>query len=100
MGFRWKWSDNASHWNQSIQPIFHEEPSNSSCANMPCHVDMCTLLTNSSKFLIGERCNVSHPFICMIGIGKSSNSHWVLSSVFVSLMIQILTPILIPSGKI
>ncbi|XP_021900055.1 C-type lectin receptor-like tyrosine-protein kinase At1g52310 [Carica papaya] len=68
MGFRWKWSDNASHWNQSIQPIFHEEPSNSSCANMPCHVDMCTLLTNSSKFLIGERCNVSHPFICMIGI--------------------------------
>lgn len=63
-GAGWKWSDNTSHWNESIFP---------NCTNSSCHiknsVDSCTLVTNGSTFLIGERCNMSHASICMIDIG-------------------------------
>ncbi|RVW26546.1 C-type lectin receptor-like tyrosine-protein kinase [Vitis vinifera] len=62
-GAGWKWSDNTSHWNESIFP---------NCTNSSCHiknsVDSCTLVTNGSTFLIGERCNMSHASICMIDI--------------------------------
>ncbi|XP_034711195.1 C-type lectin receptor-like tyrosine-protein kinase At1g52310 [Vitis riparia] len=62
-GAGWKWSDNTSHWNESIFP---------NCTNSSCHiknsVDSCTLVTNGSTSLIGERCNMSHASICMIDI--------------------------------
>lgn len=67
VGFSWKWSDNMSKWNESIHVV---GSFNSSCTSLPCHVhatvDLCTLVSNGSGSLVTERCNASHPFICMV----------------------------------
>ncbi|KAK9267729.1 hypothetical protein L1049_010162 [Liquidambar formosana] len=69
VGFGWKWSDSTLQWNESIFPGL---PSISSCSNLSCRsnnsVDSCTLVTNGKTFLVGERCNMSHAFICMLDI--------------------------------
>ncbi|KAK9267353.1 hypothetical protein L1049_009778 [Liquidambar formosana] len=71
VGFGWKWSDSTLQWNESIFPGL---PSVSSCSNLSCHsnnsVDSCTSVTNGRTFLVGERCNMSHAFICMLDIVK------------------------------
>ncbi|CAI0401471.1 unnamed protein product [Linum tenue] len=73
VGFTWKWSDNTTHWSQSLfgAVVF---PSN--CGNTSCHnntaVDLCTLLTNGSTIVMGERCNASHASICMVDSGLHS----------------------------
>ncbi|KAK7836301.1 c-type lectin receptor-like tyrosine-protein kinase [Quercus suber] len=70
-GFSWKWSDNASYWNESILsgPNFQFN-----CTSSPCPTknsfDLCTLMTNNgSTPFTSERCNKSHAFICMLDIG-------------------------------
>lgn len=69
VGFNWKWSDNASNWNESI---FARELSPSNCSHWLCHsntsVDSCTLV-NGTAYVVAERCNSSHAFICMLDIG-------------------------------
>lgn len=66
----WQWSDNTSHWNESLFPGIYIH---SNCTNSSCHgtnsVDSCTLVKNGSTSLIGERCNVPHASICMIDRG-------------------------------
>lgn len=68
--FGWKWSDNMSWWNKSVFP---GEPSRFNCSSVSCHninpIDSCTLVTNRHAALVGERCNTSHKFICMLDIG-------------------------------
>ncbi|KAI6704831.1 hypothetical protein NL676_007793 [Syzygium grande] len=63
----WKWSDNSSHWNESI---FQSSMSTSNCSNRACQpnsfVDSCTLVTNGSAFLSIEDCRQSHSFVCML----------------------------------
>jgi hypothetical protein len=70
IGSGWKWSDNTSYWNASIFP---DATVQSNCSSLSCHVnnsfDLCTLVTNGSASLVGEKCNMSHAFICMIDIG-------------------------------
>ena len=66
----WKWSDNTSHWNESLFPGISLH---SNCTNSSCHIAnsgySCTLVKNGSTSLIGERCNVSHASICMTDMG-------------------------------
>lgn len=68
IGFGWKWSDNTSHWNDSIFSV------QSNCTGFACHtnnsVGLCTLLINGSTSAISERCNMSHAYICKIDIGR------------------------------
>lgn len=74
-GFGWKWSDNISRWNESVFP---GAPSQFNCTNVSCHninpIDSCTLVTNGHAALVGERCNTSHEFICMLNIGMISSA--------------------------
>ncbi|XP_077232122.1 C-type lectin receptor-like tyrosine-protein kinase At1g52310 [Tasmannia lanceolata] len=69
VGFSWKWSDNMSRWNESVFPgsPFHFNCTNASCCNIN-PFDLCTLVTNGHASLVGERCNTSHEFICMLYI--------------------------------
>ncbi|XP_058092751.1 C-type lectin receptor-like tyrosine-protein kinase At1g52310 [Magnolia sinica] len=69
IGFSWKWSDNVSSWNESVFPgaPFHFDCNNASCHNINS-VNSCTLVTNGRAALVGERCNTSHEFICMLDI--------------------------------
>ncbi|KAJ9141456.1 hypothetical protein P3X46_031994 [Hevea brasiliensis] len=62
-GFNWKWSDNSSYWNKSI---FAGVSSDSSHNNTGA--DFCTLLNNRTTYLMEERCNQSHAFICMLDV--------------------------------
>lgn len=66
LGFAWKWSDNMSHWNESVFP---GEPFRINCSNPSCNSasleNSCTLVTNGRVTLVGERCNTSHGLICM-----------------------------------
>nr|DAD27273.1 TPA_asm: hypothetical protein HUJ06_028741 [Nelumbo nucifera] len=66
-GFSWKWSDNTTHWNESIFP---GAPFRSNCSNSSCQginlINTCTLVTNGQATLVGKRCNTSHEFICML----------------------------------
>lgn len=70
-GLGWKWSDNASSWNESIAP---KTTLDSSCKNFSCYgiksVDLCTSITNVSTPLVAERCNVTHASICMLDAGS------------------------------
>lgn len=61
-GFSWKWSDNTSHWNESILSGTNFHFNNNS-------FDLCTVVTNVSTPFTIERCNKSHAFICMLDIG-------------------------------
>lgn len=70
-GFSWKWSDNASYWNESILSGLNFQ---FNCTSSPCPTknsfDLCTLMTNNgSTPFTSERCNKSHAFICMLDIG-------------------------------
>lgn len=69
VGFGWKWSDNMTRWNESVFP---GAPNRFSCSSASCHdinlTDSCTLVTNGHAALVGERCNTSHKFICMLDI--------------------------------
>ncbi|KAF3432538.1 hypothetical protein FNV43_RR27278 [Rhamnella rubrinervis] len=71
LGLGWKWSDNTSQWNESI---LTRVPLQSNCSSLSCDsngsVDLCTLVINGSASLLGERCNSSREFICMIEIGS------------------------------
>ncbi|PON33986.1 Tyrosine-protein kinase, partial [Parasponia andersonii] len=70
-GLGWKWSDNTSQWNESI---FSMAPLPLNCSSLSCHgsssTDLCALVINGSKYLSGERCNISHEFICMVETGN------------------------------
>ncbi|KAJ8567752.1 hypothetical protein K7X08_019960 [Anisodus acutangulus] len=70
-GLGWKWSDNASSWNESIVP---NTTLDLSCTNISCYgfksVDLCTLITNGTKPLIAERCNITHASICTLDAGS------------------------------
>ncbi|PSS11085.1 C-type lectin receptor-like tyrosine-protein kinase [Actinidia chinensis var. chinensis] len=70
-GFVWKWSDNTSHWNESITV---RAPLHSGCTNLSCYVntsnEFCTLVTNETTSLVAERCNRTHSSICMVDIEK------------------------------
>lgn len=74
--FVWKWSDNVSKWNDSIFPSATLQ---SNCKNASCHrnesVETCTLIFGgpATPFLRDEKCNSSHPFICMINLGTLSS---------------------------
>lgn len=59
LGMGWKWSDNASHWNETVAPRI---PLNSSHN----FVDSCTLVTNETVYLMAQSCNTPHAFICML----------------------------------
>ncbi|XP_042401347.1 C-type lectin receptor-like tyrosine-protein kinase At1g52310 isoform X2 [Zingiber officinale] len=67
LGFRWKWSDNISRWNESVFPgkSFHFDCSSASCNRMS-PPDLCTLVPNSHVALVAESCNTSHDYICMV----------------------------------
>lgn len=60
----WKWSDNTSYWNASIQ---------SGCTNRSCFsrnlTDLCTLMINGTTSLVAQGCNMSHAFLCMLDMG-------------------------------
>ncbi|KAJ8766025.1 hypothetical protein K2173_020541 [Erythroxylum novogranatense] len=62
----WKWSDNTSRWDDSLLDRGHLPLS---CSNISCSdnnvADWCTLVTNGTTRLVGERCYSSHSFICM-----------------------------------
>ncbi|KAK4368258.1 hypothetical protein RND71_012050 [Anisodus tanguticus] len=70
-GLGWKWSDNASSWNESIVP---NTTLDLRCTNISCYgfksVDLCTLITNGTKPLIAERCNITHASICTLDAGS------------------------------
>ncbi|CAL1361067.1 unnamed protein product [Linum trigynum] len=70
-GFTWKWSDNTTHWNRSLfgAVIFPSHCSNASCHKDPA-IDSCTLLTNGSTPVMGERCDASRASICMVDSEK------------------------------
>ncbi|XP_050237197.1 C-type lectin receptor-like tyrosine-protein kinase At1g52310 [Mercurialis annua] len=67
VGFGWKWSDNTSYWNGSI---FAGAPFDPNCAGLSCRnnssANFCTLVHDRNTFLVDERCNNSHAFICML----------------------------------
>ncbi|XP_074559824.1 C-type lectin receptor-like tyrosine-protein kinase At1g52310 isoform X2 [Curcuma longa] len=67
LGFRWKWSDNISRWNESVFPDkpFHFNCSSASCNRMS-PPDLCTLVPNSHVALVADSCNTSHEYICMV----------------------------------
>nr|DAD24861.1 TPA_asm: hypothetical protein HUJ06_026325 [Nelumbo nucifera] len=56
-GFSWKWSDNATHWNESISPgaPFHSNGSNSSCKGINL-INTCTSVTNGQPTLVENKC--------------------------------------------
>ncbi|KAK4347530.1 hypothetical protein RND71_033869 [Anisodus tanguticus] len=70
-GLGWKWSDNASSWNESIVP---KTTLDLSCTNFSCYgfksVDLCTSITNGTTPLIAERCNITHASICTLDAGS------------------------------
>lgn len=72
LGFRWKWSDNISRWNESVFPgkSFHFDCSSASCNRMS-PPDLCTLVPNSHVALVAESCNTSHDYICMVTRGTT-----------------------------
>lgn len=63
LGLAWKWSDNMSHWNESVFP---REPFRKNCSNPSCTTiaNSCALVTTGCVALTGERCNTSHALIC------------------------------------
>ncbi|KAM7524729.1 hypothetical protein LguiA_014631 [Lonicera macranthoides] len=69
VGLSWKWSDNTSHWNETIIP---KTTLKSGCTNFPCHnvdpISLCTLVINGNSSLLAGRCNTSRAFICMLDI--------------------------------
>ncbi|KAI0504356.1 hypothetical protein KFK09_015308 [Dendrobium nobile] len=66
LGYVWQWSDNRSNWNKNVFPgePFHIICNNASCNTNPSN--SCTLVTNSHVALVGERCDKSHGFMCML----------------------------------
>lgn len=66
-GFSWEWSDHQTLWNNSVFP---GAPSPLNCSNSSCLdtnlTDFCTLVTNGQVALVGDRCNTSHDFVCML----------------------------------
>lgn len=67
--FRWKWANNTSGWNNSITVGV---PLGPGCTNFSCYNsdELCTLISNETAPLVAERCNASHPSMCMILIGN------------------------------
>ncbi|KAL5544911.1 hypothetical protein UlMin_008695 [Ulmus minor] len=74
LGSGWKWSDNTTHWNESI---FSSVTPHSNCSSSFCHrnssIDLCTGVAIGSASLFGERCDISHEYICMVDIGSKCN---------------------------
>lgn len=68
-GLGWKWSDNTSRWNESVFSRFLSNCSSLS-SRSNCSTDLCTLVINGSRPLLGERCSTPHEFICMVEIGN------------------------------
>lgn len=68
-GLGWKWSDNTSRWNDSVFSRFLSNCSSLS-SHSNCSTDLCTLVINGSRPLLGERCSTPHEFICMVKIGN------------------------------
>ncbi|XP_023542624.1 C-type lectin receptor-like tyrosine-protein kinase At1g52310 [Cucurbita pepo subsp. pepo] len=69
--FVWKWSDNVSKWNDSMFP---SSALQSNCKNVSCRandsVETCTSISGglATPLLKDEKCNSSHPYICMIDL--------------------------------
>ncbi|KAG0468479.1 hypothetical protein HPP92_017807 [Vanilla planifolia] len=65
-GYSWQWSDNSTNWNEFVFP---SKPFDNICKNASCNSrasDSCTLVTHDRVALVGERCEMSHGFICML----------------------------------
>ncbi|CAN0909297.1 Disease resistance protein L6 [Linum grandiflorum] len=71
VGFTWKWSDNTTSWNHSLfgAVIFPSNCTNSTCRK-DATVESCTVLTNGSTRIMGERCDENHSSICMLDSEK------------------------------
>ncbi|KAJ1439958.1 Tyrosine-protein kinase, active site [Sesbania bispinosa] len=74
-GFQWIWSDN-SQWNNSIFRLA-DVPANCTGNGLSCHRNntdnLCTVMTNNSKSLIGERCDNPHASLCILDIDMKCN---------------------------
>ncbi|XP_008811054.1 C-type lectin receptor-like tyrosine-protein kinase At1g52310 isoform X2 [Phoenix dactylifera] len=88
LGFGWKWSDNESHWNESV---FHGKPFHINCTKASCTsinpTDSCTLVTKDHVALVGERCNTSHKLICMIDQEKKCHQKLCHKEYFIILAV-------------
>lgn len=96
-GFVWKWSDNVSKWNDSILPSTALQ---SNCKNVSCRmnnlVETCSLIFSGpgTPFLKVEKCNTSHPFICMLNTGMAlSWMFWSHYSSWLAMYILHVSPI-------
>ncbi|XP_010906477.1 C-type lectin receptor-like tyrosine-protein kinase At1g52310 [Elaeis guineensis] len=88
VGFGWKWSDNESHWNESVFPgkLFHINCTKASCTSIS-PTDSCTLVTKDHVALVGERCNTSHELICMIDQEKKCHQKLCHKEYFIILAV-------------
>ncbi|KAK7328732.1 hypothetical protein VNO77_22849 [Canavalia gladiata] len=73
-GYQWIWSDN-SQWNKSMFP-FVDVPPNCTETGL-CHKNsadnLCTVMTNSSRSLMSERCDNPHASLCILDIDTKCN---------------------------
>ena len=74
----WTWSDNTYNWNETLVTVVTPDLK-SSCTNSSCFnnykddsASLCTILTNRTISLLANRCNISHPSICMLVTGWRS----------------------------
>lgn len=68
----WRWSDSTYNWNETLVTVVTPDLK-SSCTNSSCFYNykddsssLCTILTNKTISLVANRCNISHPSICML----------------------------------
>lgn len=70
-GFQWMWSDN-SQWNKSIFPLANVQL-NCTGTGLSCNWNstdnLCTAMSNNSKFLMSERCGNPHASLCILDLG-------------------------------
>ncbi|CAH8384422.1 unnamed protein product [Eruca vesicaria subsp. sativa] len=76
--FNWTWSDpKTPQWNQTMfTKVPVRKPCRNSNGNSSCRADICMVLTNGSLQVFGEKCNMSHGFICSVDSDiKCRNCH-------------------------
>ncbi|KAI3815452.1 hypothetical protein L1987_15120 [Smallanthus sonchifolius] len=65
----WMWTDNTYSWNKTLLTVVTPDL-RSSCTNSSSFKDgstsLCTMLTNRTRSLVANRCNVSCTSICML----------------------------------
>ncbi|XP_004488122.1 C-type lectin receptor-like tyrosine-protein kinase At1g52310 [Cicer arietinum] len=74
-GFQWMWSDN-SQWNKSIFPLANVQL-NCTGTGLSCNWNstdnLCTAMSNNSKFLMSERCGNPHASLCILDLDTKCN---------------------------